>query len=203
VVRSPALGGGWSSPGLESRWSAVDEAPARLVVPVRPAMSTGAAALPPLTLIAAMSSNRVIGAAGALPWHEPEDLRFFKATTAGHAVIMGRKTWDALGRPLPKRRNLVVTRQPGFAAAGAEIFPTLEAAVAAARAGDGEPMVIGGGEIYRRALPLATRVHLTEVRGEVAGDTTFPELDPRDWRLASERESGRLVFRTYERAPAP
>lgn len=153
----------------------------------------------PLTLIAAMSSNRVIGAAGALPWHEPEDLRFFKATTAGHAVIMGRKTWDALGRPLPKRRNLVVTRQPGFAAAGAETFPSLDAAVAAARATDPEPMVIGGGEIYRQALPIATRIHLTEVRGEVDGDATFPDLDPAAWNVASERESGRLVFRTYER----
>ena len=153
----------------------------------------------PLTLIAAMSSNRVIGADGKLPWHEPEDLRFFKATTAGHAVIMGRKTWDALGRPLPKRRNLVVTRQAGFVAVGAEVFASLAAAVAAARSSDREPMVIGGGEIYRQALPTATRIHLTEVRGEATGDASFPELDPARWAVASERESGRLVFRTYER----
>ena len=152
-----------------------------------------------LTLIAAMSSNRVIGAAGQLPWHEPEDLRFFKATTAGHAVIMGRKTWDALGRPLPKRRNLVVTRQTGLVANGAEVYPTLDAAVTAARLSDVEPMVIGGGEIYRQALASATRIHLTEVRGEVAGDATFPELDPALWGVVSERESGRLVFRTYSR----
>jgi len=154
---------------------------------------------PPLTLIAAMSSSRVIGADGKLPWHEPEDLRFFKATTAGHAVIMGRKTWDALGRPLPKRRNLVVTRQAGFSAVGAEVFPSLVAAVAAARASDAEPMVIGGGEIYRQALPLATCIHLTEVRCDVVGDATFPELDAGAWQVASERESGRLVFRTYLR----
>ena len=153
----------------------------------------------PLTLIAAMSSNRVIGAAGQLPWHEPEDLRFFKTTTAGHAVIMGRKTWDALGRPLPKRRNLVVTRQTGFVANGAEVHPTLDAAVAAARGSDAEPMVIGGGEIYRPALSNATRIHLTEVCGEVVGDATFPELDPAVWSVVSERESGRLVFRTYVR----
>ena len=158
-----------------------------------------APAPPALTLIAAMSSNRVIGAAGALPWHEPEDLRFFKHTTAGHAVIMGRKTWDALGRPLPKRRNLVITRQTGFAAPGAEVFATLDAAIASARQSDSEPMVIGGGEIYRQALPMATCIHLTEVRCEVAGDATFPELDPAVWTVASERESGRLVFRTYTR----
>ena len=152
-----------------------------------------------LTLIAAMSSNRVIGAAGQLPWHEPEDLRFFKATTAGHAVIMGRKTWDALGRPLPNRRNLIITRQNGFVANGAEVFATLDAAVAAARSSDAEPMVIGGGEIYRQALPSATLIHLTEVRGEVVGDATFPELDPAAWNVISERESGRLLFRSYAR----
>ena len=154
---------------------------------------------PPLILIAAMSSNRVIGAAGQLPWHEPEDLRFFKTTTAGHAVIMGRKTWDALGRPLPKRRNLIITRQSGFVANGAEVFATLDAAVAAARSSDAEPMVIGGGEIYRQALPSATLIHLTEVRGEVVGDATFPELDPAAWNVISERESGRLLFRSYAR----
>ncbi len=154
---------------------------------------------PPLTLIAAMSSNRVIGADGKLPWHEPEDLRFFKATTAGHAVIMGRKTWEALGRPLPKRRNLVVTRQLAFVAPGAEVFADLVAAIAAARTTDPEPMVIGGGEIYRQALVAATRIHLTEVLVEAQGDATFPALDARAWRVASERRSGNLVFRTYER----
>lgn len=154
----------------------------------------------PLAMIAAMGSNRVIGADGKLPWHEPEDLRYFKATTSGHAVIMGRKTWEALGRPLPKRRNLVVTRQAGFAAPGAEVFATLDAAIASARVGDPEPMIIGGGEIYRLALPRATRIHLTEVRCEPAGDATFPDLDPRQWRVASERTSGNLTFRVYERA---
>jgi dihydrofolate reductase len=156
-------------------------------------------ALAPLAMIAAMGSNRVIGAEGRLPWHEPEDLKHFKATTTGHAVIMGRKTWEALGRPLPKRRNLVVTRQAGFSAPGAEVFTGLDAAIAAARRDDPEPMVIGGGEIYRLALPQATRIHLTEVRCAPAGDASFPELDPRDWRVASERASGNVVFRVYER----
>lgn len=155
--------------------------------------------MPALTLIAAMGSNRVIGADGQLPWHEPEDLAHFKRVTSGHAVIMGRKTWQALGRPLPKRRNLVITRQAGFSAPGAEVFASLDAAIAAARSTDAEPMVIGGGEIYRQALPQATRIHLTEVRADPVGDTTFPELPAGEWRVASERASGRLVFREYVR----
>ena len=134
-------------------------------------------------MIAAMGSNRVIGADGKLPWHEPEDLKHFKAVTTGHAVIMGRKTWVALGRPLPKRRNLVVTRQAGFAAPGAEVFASLDAAIASAReGGDAEPMIIGGGEIYRLALPLATRIHLTEVRCAPAGDATLLIDWARYWR---------------------
>ncbi len=155
---------------------------------------------PALALIAAMGSNRVIGADGKLPWHEPEDLKYFKTTTSGHAVIMGRKTWEALGRPLPKRRNLVVTRQDGFIAPGAEVFATLDTAIAAAHSTDPEPMVIGGGEIYRLALPLATRIYLTEVGGAFAGDATFPALDPAAWQVANERVSGNLTFRVYERS---
>jgi len=157
-------------------------------------------ARPALSMIAAMGSNRVIGAEGKLPWHEPEDLQYFKATTSGHAVIMGRKTWQALGRPLPKRRNIVVTRQTDFSAPGAEVFSTITAAIDAARTGDPEPMIIGGGEIYRLALPQVTRIHLTEVACQPAGDATFPELDPKIWRVASERTSGNLTFRVYERA---
>lgn len=153
----------------------------------------------PLVLVAAMASNRVIGNAGALPWHEPEDLRHFKAVTTGHAVIMGRKTWQALGRPLPKRRNLVVSRDAALIAPGAEVFTDVSAAIAAARVDDPEPMVIGGGELYRLALPLATRIELTEVLMEVDGDVTFPELPPTEWTVADERISGRLVFRTWVR----
>jgi len=113
---------------------------------------------------------------------------------------MGRKTWQALGRPLPKRRNLVVTRQAAFSAPGAEIFSDLDAAIAAARTTDSEPMIIGGGEIYRLALPQATRIHLTEVACQPVGDATFPALDPGVWRVAHERVSGNLTFRVYERA---
>jgi len=153
----------------------------------------------PLTLVAAMATNRVIGCDGALPWHEPEDLRHFKAVTTGHAVIMGRKTWESLGKPLPKRRNLVITRNVAFVAPGAEVFTDLLTGIAAARTTDPEPVVIGGGELYRLALPLATRIELTEVLMEAVGDATFPELPGDEWRIAAERVSDRLVFRTWER----
>ncbi|MBA3938857.1 MAG: dihydrofolate reductase, partial [Planctomycetes bacterium] len=110
-------------------------------------------AMPPLALIAAMARNRSIGDRGELPWHEPEDLAHFKALSTGHAVIMGRKTAESLKlRPLPRRRNLVVTRQAGLTLPGFEVFTDLAAAVAAARAGDPEPLIIGGAEIYRLAL---------------------------------------------------
>lgn len=155
----------------------------------------------PLFMIAAMARNRVIGKGGQMPWHEPEDLRHFKAMTTGHAVIMGRKTWDALGRPLPKRRNLVITRQAGFVAAGAEVFADLAQAIAAARTTDPEPAIIGGGEIYRQALPLATRIELTEIDLEPAGDAWFPELGG-EWMISAERQSGACTFRTWVRNPA-
>ncbi len=151
-----------------------------------------------LTLVAAASRNRVIGKDGQLPWHEPEDLKYFRTVTTGHAIIMGRKTWDALGKPLPKRRNIVVTRQAGLTIPGAEVFASLADAIAAARTTDREPQVIGGGQLYALALPLATRVLLTEVQREVDGDAWFPELGP-EWRETSRRESGALAFLVYER----
>ena len=155
----------------------------------------------PLALVAAVSPDRIIGREGGLPWHLPEDLKYFKHLTTGHAVIMGRRTWDEVGRPLPQRRNLVVSRRPGLTLEGAEVFDRLDAAIAAARGTDALPMVIGGGAIYRLALPLATRIYLTEVPLQVQGDTTFPELDPAEWQETSRREGETpgLVFRVLER----
>ena len=155
---------------------------------------------PALTLVvAAAAGNRAIGRNGQLPWHEPEDLKHFKTVTTGHAIVMGRKTWDALGRPLPKRRNLVVTRQTGFTAVGAEVFTSLEDALAAAYVTDPEPCVIGGGELYRLALPLATRLEYTEIAHAVNdADAFFPEIGP-EWQEASRRDSGALSFRVYVR----
>ncbi len=136
-----------------------------------------------LTLIAAVAKNGVIGKDNRLPWHLPADLRHFKALTTGHAVIMGRKTWESLPekfRPLPGRQNIVVTRNATYAASGATVAGSLPDAVAAA-AGE-EAFVIGGAELYQVALPLADRLQLTEIDAEFDGDTWFPARDPRQWR---------------------
>ena len=136
----------------------------------------------PLTLVVAIGDNGAIGKDGKVPWRIPEDLRHFKNVTMGHAIIMGRKTWDEVGRPLPGRRNLVVSRQPDLVLEGAEVFPTLDAAITAARTTDPDPHVIGGSTIYDAAMARATRIHLTEVHREVEADTFFPELKAGEWR---------------------
>ena len=164
--------------------------------------------IPPLSLIAAMSRNRVIGDHGRLPWHEPEDLRHFKRLSTGHAVIMGRRTATSLcSTPLPGRRNLVVSRSTGLVLPGFEVFATLSEAVAAARARDPEPMIIGGAEIYRLALPLVSTMYLTEIQREYDGDAHFPDFAEDEWRESGRRQSGDLVFRTLVRRtptiPAP
>jgi dihydrofolate reductase len=154
----------------------------------------------PLALIVAMSTNRVIGQQGNLPWHYPEDLQHFKRTTTGHAVIMGRKTADSLKhKPLPKRRNLVVTRQADLQIPGFEIFNQLESAIAAARNDDAEPFIIGGGELYALALPQITTMYLTIVASDVIGDAYFPAFHEQDWQVREQRVSGPLTFRTLDR----
>lgn len=127
----------------------------------------------PLALIIAVARNGVIGKGGALPWHVSEDLKHFKKTTEGHAVIMGRKTHDSIGRPLPRRRNIVVSRKRGARFPGCESASTLEEAIALARETDPCPFVIGGASLYERALPLATEIYLTTIDEEVEGDTLF------------------------------
>jgi dihydrofolate reductase len=164
--------------------------------------------IPPLSLIAAMSRNRVIGDHGRLPWHEPEDLRHFKRLSTGHAVIMGRRTATSLcSTPLPKRRNLVVSRSDGLSLPGFEVFAGLDDAIRAARSSDPEPMIIGGGEIYRLALPQVTIMYLTEIQRECSGDAHFPAFAEGDWQESERRQSGALVFRTLLRRvptiPAP
>ena len=156
--------------------------------------------LRPLALVVAMSRNRVIGVDGGLPWHIPEDLKHFRRVTLGHAIVMGRKTWDSIGRPLPKRRNLVVTRQEDLALGGAEVFHSLEAAIEAARRDD-EPRIVGGATLYEQALPKATRLLITEVDRVVEGDVLFPALDPEHWVEVERRrgEHPELLFRTLER----
>ena len=130
--------------------------------------------LAPLALIAAVARNGVIGRDGDLPWHISEDLKHFKKKTDGHAIIMGRKTHESIGRALTSRRNIVVTRS-GAAFEGCETAASLEEAIDLARATDECPFVIGGSSLYEAALPLATELHLTTIDEDVAGDTYFPE----------------------------
>ncbi len=137
-----------------------------------------------LALVAALDRRSAIGRGNALPWHLPDDLKRFKALTLGHPVLMGRKTAEAIGRALPGRRNLVLTRGTGLAIPGMETVPTLDAAIAAA--GDAILMVIGGGEVYALALPLATHLHLTHVDTVVEGaDAFFPAFDRAPWRIVA------------------
>jgi dihydrofolate reductase len=159
----------------------------------------GADVLPPLTLVAAVARNGVIGRAGQLPWHLPEDRAHFRAVTLGHAVVMGRRTWDESGAALDGRRNIVVSRSGQVGGTGREVFATLTDALAAARTTDPEPMVIGGAEIFRLALPLATRMLLTEIAFDAAGDTWFPEFDRSQWRATDRRPGDRATYVTYER----
>lgn len=160
-------------------------------LPEQPTQGAGgmATAPPQLVILAAVAANRVIGANNALPWRLPEDLRRFKAITFGHPVIMGRKTWQSLGRALPGRHNIVITRQTDFAAPGATVVPSLEMALAACT-GQEVACVIGGAEIYALALPLADRLELTEIHAHIEGDAWFPPLDPAAWRETA-REPGK------------
>lgn len=159
--------------------------------------------MPEIILIAALAKNRVIGRENALPWRLPEDLKHFKATTLGHTLLMGRKTWESLPGLLPERRHLVVTRQPDYVAAGAEVVHSLMAGFDRL-AGTDKVFVVGGGDVYRQALPWAHRLILTEIDLEPAGDTWFPDLSPADWQeTAREPHTGsqglRYAFVTLER----
>jgi dihydrofolate reductase len=139
---------------------------------------------PCLSIIVAMAKNRVIGANGAIPWHLPEELKRFKRLTLGHHIIMGRKTWESIGRPLPGRTTVIVSRQRGYSVPGAKIAHSLDEAVAAC-GDDSEIFVIGGAELYAQALPRAGRLYLTTVDAEVAGDTLMPEFNLAGWREVS------------------
>ena len=142
-----------------------------------------AAKTPRITLILARARNGVIGAKGGLPWRLPEDLAFFKRTTMGHPIVMGRKTWESIGRPLPGRRSVVVTRDRSFAAAGAEVVHSLDEAVALCSDSD-EIFVIGGAQLYAEALPRADRLLLTEIHADFEGDTFMPAAAAEDWAEA-------------------
>jgi dihydrofolate reductase len=135
----------------------------------------------PLSIIVAAAENNVIGSRNQLPWHLPDDLKRFKALSLGKPVVMGRKTYESIGRPLPGRTNIVVSRQPELHIDGCIVVPTLDAAIAASPSTQ-ETVVIGGAGIFRHALPYTTTVHLTRVHASVDGDVHFPPLDPSQWR---------------------
>jgi dihydrofolate reductase len=146
-----------------------------------------------LALVVARGANNVIGVDGDLPWKLSSDLKRFKAITMGKPVIMGRKTWASIGRPLPGRPNLVVTRDTQFTAEGASVWSTLEVAIAAGHAmaassGAGEVCVIGGGELYAQTIALADRLYLTDVDASPVGDASFPVFDDKDWIQTSRED---------------
>lgn len=150
-----------------------------------------------LVLVAAVAQNGVIGAGGGLPWHLPEDLAHFKQLTWGHVLVMGRRTFEAIGKPLPGRRTIVVTRTRDWSAAGVQVAESLDDAID--KAGSGPVMIVGGGEIYAQAMPRATRLEISHVPGEVSGDTFFPPIDPDQWRQVSREPRKGFEAATYVR----
>jgi dihydrofolate reductase len=136
-----------------------------------------------IIIVAAMARNRAIGLEGAMPWHLPGELQHFKKITMGKPIVMGRKTWESIGRPLPGRQNIVITRNPEYRAIGCDVVRSLDEAL---RVADGrEIMIVGGGQLYAQALPLADRIILTLVECEPEADTWFPSWSDDEWREVS------------------
>jgi dihydrofolate reductase len=156
-----------------------------------------------LTIVVAIDQQRGIGINNALPWHLPEDLAHFKRTTSGHPIIMGRKTFDSIGRPLPKRRNIVITRNPEWQHNGVEVVASVDEAIMLA--GSDEAFIIGGAQIFIEALPYVHRLIVTEIGKTFACDTFFPEIARTQWRETqreqhySEQNDFKYAFVTYER----
>jgi dihydrofolate reductase len=170
----------------------------------------------PVAMIVAMGENNVIGADGAIPWRLPTDFAHFKRTTLGKPLIMGRKTFESIGRPLPGRTNIIVTRRQGYQPRGVEVAGSLGAAlelaqlVATTEEAD-EVMIGGGGEVYREAMPLAERLYVTHVAASPEGDAKFPRIDPREWEVSEqlklargERDTADFTVKVYRRrSPLP
>jgi dihydrofolate reductase len=161
-----------------------------------------------VSLVVAAAKNNVIGRDGELPWHLPDDLRHFKRLTTGKPIIMGRRTFESIGRPLPDRHNIVMTRDPDYAAAGCDVVTSVSDALKLA-GDDSEVMVIGGGQVYLDFLHRADRIYMTRVQAEIDGDTYFPEIDPNEWQLVSsehhdadEKNAYAFEMMVFERRPA-
>lgn len=160
-----------------------------------------------VSMIVAASQNDVIGKDNQLPWHMPADMKYFKQMTSGHCIIMGRKTFDALGKPLPNRTNIIITRQEDFTMEGCVVVNQLQAAVDAARdMGETECFIIGGGDIFIQALVWTDKIYLTRIHHEFEGDTFFPALNKGDWKetaaekhLPDEKNKYAFSFLVYER----
>ena len=159
-----------------------------------------------ISIIVAMDTNRVIGKDNQMPWHMPADLRHFKEMTMGKPIVMGRKTYDSIGRPLPGRRNVIITRQQDLKIEGVEIVHSLPEALKLLTA-EPEIMIIGGGQVFNEALPLATRLYFTIIEHEFAGDTYFPAWEKSDWQLieqeahpADEKNPYPYQFAVFQRA---
>jgi len=160
-----------------------------------------------ISLIAAASENNVIGKDNTLPWDLPDDLQHFRSITQGHPIILGRKNYESIGRPLPNRRNIIVSRQEGLQIEGCDVVPSVEAAIELAKETEQEEsFIIGGGQIYALALPLADRIYLTRVHAEVEGDVFFPEIKEEEWEEVSreehpadEKHAYAFAFIAYER----
>lgn len=159
-----------------------------------------------ISFIVAMDVNRVIGSNNQLPWHLPEDLKFFKRVTMGHPIAMGRKTHESIGRVLPGRENIIITRQSGYASEGCTVFNSVEDFIQYCREQDDEVFVIGGAEIFKETFPYADRLYITLIHEDFAGDTFFPEYDSNQWELLSsekgvkdERNPYDYEFRIYDR----
>lgn len=157
-----------------------------------------------ISMIVAADENNVIGKDNQLIWHLPDDLKFFKKKTSGHCIIMGRHTFESVGKPLPNRTNIIITRDKNYAAEGCKIVHTLEDALALAK-GDDNPFIVGGEQIYRLALPLADQVYLTRIHHEFEGDRHFPEMGD-DWvetesisHPTDEKHEYAFTFKTYEK----
>ena len=159
-----------------------------------------------MELIVAITENNVIGLRGDMPWHLPADLAHFKSITSGHAVLMGRKTWDAIGKPLPNRLNIVLSRQKVFLE-GASVVSSIEDALQ--KAGDQRLIVIGGGEIYQATMDRISTMHVTRIHTSLEGDTHFPQIDTEVWALnqhekrpADDKNAFALTFETWQRKPS-
>lgn len=163
-----------------------------------------------LSILVAMSHGRVIGRDGQLPWRLSADLQRFKRVTMGHPIIMGRKTFESIGRPLPGRQSIVITRQSDYRAEGVQVVSSLPEALRIAATASAEAFVVGGAQIYSLALPLADRLYITLVEADTAGDTFFPEWNSGTWRMVEENQhpadaknSFGMRFQVYDRIGTP